>query len=301
MEKKKLLITGASGFLGWNLCSVASSKWEVIGIYNTHKIHLNRVKQKKIDLTNYHDLKKNINNIKPDAIIHTAAESDPNHCEAQPKLSYKINVSASVNIAGLCSDLDIPFVFTSSDLVFNGLQAPYSENAPVNPVNIYGEQKVTAEEKLKEIYSKSIICRMPLMFGFSGNNRQSFAYHMIMSLIKGERIRLFSDEFRTPVDTLSAAKGLLLALHHVTGVIHLGGKTRLSRYEMGQRISRILNIDESQIEPGFQKEANLLAPRPLDIALDSSKAFSLGYTPIDIDAAFRHVLLAMKIDSISKE
>ena len=78
---------------------------------------------------------------KPDAVIHLAAASDPNYCQTHPEETFKINVTASSNIAGLCSDLKAACVFTSSDQVFDGKSPPYKENDDTNPLNIYGQQK----------------------------------------------------------------------------------------------------------------------------------------------------------------
>lgn len=106
--------------------------------------------------------------IKPDAVIHTAAKSDPNYCQLNRNESKKLNVDASINIAKLCAEYSIHCVFTSTDLVFNGLNAPYREEYPVCPVNFYGEQKVLAEEGMLKYHPMVAICRMALMFGITG-------------------------------------------------------------------------------------------------------------------------------------
>jgi len=100
--------------------------------------------------------------------------SDPNFCQINRSDSYKINTEAALNISGLCSDLESLCLFTSSDLVFNGLSPPYKEEDDPSPVNVYGEQKVMAEIGMKNRYPATIICRMPLMFGASGPTAKSF-------------------------------------------------------------------------------------------------------------------------------
>ncbi len=122
-----------------------------------------------------------------------------------------------------------------------------------------------------------------------------------MSLIRGEKIRLFSDEYRTPVDAQSAAEGLLWATTYDDGgVLHLGGKTRLSRYEMGMLILKILNKSNSNIQSVLQKDITPAAPRPLDVSLDSSKAYALGYKPLDIKSALKKMIKQMEIASTTQ-
>ncbi|MFO7559278.1 MAG: NAD(P)-dependent oxidoreductase [Desulfobacterales bacterium] len=292
-KKGKLLITGASGFLGWNLCRIASKAWQVIGVFFRHPVAIQDVHPIKADLTDLKNFQKLFREIQPDAVIHAAAASRPDYCELHPSESGKINIHSSIHIAERCAALSIPFVFISSDLVFDGRNPPYSEKSPVNPINLYGEQKVRAEEKIFEAYPESIVCRLPLMFGYSKGENQSFTSGMIRSLKQGSRIRLFTDEFRTPVDAESAARGLLLSLENVKGIIHLGGHKRVSRYDMGVMLQKLLHVSPSLIQPISQKEVSMGAARPSDISLDSSRAFSMGYSPLKIEEGIRQMLQAM--------
>ena len=213
----KLLVTGSSGFLGYNLCGYAQENWQVYGTYYNHKLNSDKINYVKVHVTKIDELKTIFKQIKPDAVIHLAAASKPNYCQHNPEDSYKINVTASVNIAKLCADFNIPCVFTSTDLVFDGLNAPYKENDPVSPISYYGEQKIKAEQEMLAIYPKIVICRMPLMFGIPSHYAASFIDFFLKTLREGKKISLFTDEYRTPVSGLTAAKGLLLALENGEG------------------------------------------------------------------------------------
>ncbi len=295
----KLLITGASGFLGWHLCQVAQSQWQVYGISNSKKIEILNIKIIQCDLTNFQALKTLFQDIKPDAVIHAAAQSQPNFCQQYPEISYQINVAVSLEIANLCAELNIPCVFTSTDLVFNGLNAPYSETDPVCPVSYYGEQKVLAEQGMLERYPQTVICRMPLMFGNVPDHATSFIQPFIETLKQGKELSLFMDEFRTPVSGNSAAKGLLLALETTEKILHFGGRERLSRYEFGKIMAEVLNLPSHLITPCSQADTKMSAPRPPDVSLNSSKAFNLGYQPLLIREALQQ--LSQDLDFISTQ
>lgn len=282
LNMKKLLITGASGFLGWHLCQLAKQEWEIYGTYLSHPLEIHGIKILKANLTNFQELKRIFNDVKPEAVIHTAAHSQPNFCQTNPKESHAINVIASCNIAGLCADNFIPCAFTSTDLVFDGLNAPYRETDAVCPVNLYGEQKAIAETDMLERYPLTAVCRMPLMFGAATPTAKSFIQPFIQTLQAEKELSLFIDEFRTPVSGTTAAKGLLLALEKVNGIIHLGGKERISRYDFGQILVEVFQLPASGLKSCRQQDVKMAAPRPTDVSLDSSQAFALGYRPLSV-------------------
>ena len=276
---KTLLVTGASGFLGWNLCHLAKQEWEVYGTYFSKSVDIPGVNLIQVDLREFQEVKQLFQEIQPSAVIHTAAQSNPNFCQEYPYEGYQINVTSAWDIAGLCADYLIPCVFTSTDLVFNGLNAPYTEEKPVCPINQYGEQKVMAEQGMLERYPKTAVCRMPLMFGIAPPGANSFIQPFIKNLREGKDLNLFIDEFRTPVSGQTAASGLLLALEKVQGIIHLGGKQRLSRYAFGRLMADVLGLPHNKIKHCLQIDVPMAAPRPSDVSLDSAKAFRLGYCP----------------------
>ncbi|MDX2215088.1 MAG: NAD(P)-dependent oxidoreductase [Oculatellaceae cyanobacterium bins.114] len=275
---KKLLVTGASGFLGWNVCQAAQANWQVYGTYATHPITMPGVTLVQVNLTDYPALQNLFQTLQPDAVMHLAAQSSPNVCQTQPDAAYAINVTASANLAGLSADRAIPCVFTSSDLVFDGQHPPYRETDPVCPLSRYGEQKALAEIEMRSRHPGVAICRMPLMFGYAPH-AASFIQPFLKILRSGQPLSLFVDEIRTPVSGRDAAYGLLLALQQVQGCLHLGGRDRLSRYEFGRHMVEVLELSAANISACRQADVSMPAPRPPDVSLDSSKAFQLGYHP----------------------
>ncbi len=276
---KKLLITGASGFLGWNLCQIAQSTWHIYGTYHTHALTVPGITPIKIDLLDFPTLEQQLTQIKPDAIIHLAAQSSPNYCQTHPQESDRLNIILAAHMAQLSHQHAIPYLFTSTDLVFNGKQPPYRETDPVSPINHYGTQKVQAEIAIRQRYPQATLCRMPLMFGAAPPQSSSFIQPFLKLWRSHQPLSLFIDEWRTPVSATTAAQGLLLALNHPGALLHLGGKERVSRYEFGQIMAAVLDLPPDLLKPTRQQEVPMAAPRPQDVSLDSTKAFTLGYNP----------------------
>lgn len=275
----KLLVTGASGFLGWNVCRVAAPDWEIYGTTFSHSSPIPGVTLLTVDLRDERQLQEAFQQVQPDAVIHLAAQSSPNECQNHPKASYLLNVTVACTIANLCAEVEIPLAFTSTDLVFDGLNAPYCETDPVSPRSVYGEQKAIAETEILKRYPKAAICRMPLMFGAAPAHASSFIGPFAQALREERELRLFVDEFRTPVSGTTAAKGLFMALDKVEGIIHLGGQERISRYDFGRLMVEELDLPGTGLKACRQQDVPMAAPRPPDVSLDSSKAFALGYAP----------------------
>ncbi len=276
---RKLLVTGATGFLGWNLSRTAQGQWDVYGIARRNRRQIEGVNLRRTDLTYLSEIKKNLQEIRPDAVIHAAAESKPNFCQLNPEQSRRINVEATVNLASLCADLGIPFVFISSDLVFDGLKPPYKEDDPVCPVSIYGEQKAEAERAVLNRYPRALVCRTALMFGDAAPGAASFIQPMIEEMKNGRDIFLFTDEHRTPVSAADAARGILLGLYKTKGILHIGGLERISRFDFGKLLRDVLGIHSARLSPCTQKSIKMPAPRPSDVSLEITRAMNLGFQP----------------------
>lgn len=256
--------------------------WRVFGTYLANRVEIPGTKLFQVDLTDYIEMKRLFKEIKPEAVIHTAAITHPNFCQNNHDESYKINTEAAINIAGLCSDRRIRLLFTSSDLVFNGLNPPYTEIDEPSPVSAYGEQKMLAELGMRERYPLTVICRMPLMYGDPGPVAVSFLQPLMNDMNSGKDVNLFTDEFRTPLSGKDAVEGLMIILEKLPDIIHLGGPERISRYDFGKLFVDIFGIQGAKLNACRQKDITLSAPRPPDVSFDISKALELGFHPNSI-------------------
>ncbi len=288
-----LWITGISGFLGWHLAQVAAPDWHIYGTYHQQPLSLPAGltgTTAALDLLDFDAVTAALETYQPDAVIHTAALSKPNACQQQPEASYAINVNATEHLARCCAIAGVPLVFTSSNVVFDGQLPPYRETDTPCPVNLYGTQKAEAEQRLLDAYPQAVVCRLPLMFGPATPTASSFLQDFLTKLRSGQRLNLFTDEYRMPADARAIATGLLLALQHSgLGILHLAGADRLSRYDMGQLLIDIWQITTANIHPCRQADVPMPAPRPPDLSMDTTKAQALGYRPLSMQTALQRI------------
>jgi len=289
----RLLITGTSGFLGWHLCRQACEDWQVFGTFLNHPIEILGVSCQAINLTDKAAVQQYLQELQPDAVIHTAALSKPNQCEQEPELSFLANVEATCNLAEFCGKYQIPLVFTSTEQVFDGQSAPYLETDSPSPINVYGRHKMEAEGLIQALHPRAVICRMPLMYGPPSPTANSFVQGFIQTLKAQKPLTLFVDEYRCPVYVEDAAKGLLLALGKGTGILHLGGPERISRYDFGLLLAEVFDLDANYIRRCYQKDVSMPAARPGDLTTRNDRAYAIGYSPRNVRdglISLRHVM-----------
>jgi dTDP-4-dehydrorhamnose reductase len=290
MQKKKILITGASGFLGYHLLRSSYAKdFEVFGLYNSGTISFDESTNLQLDLRNYIDMGNIIDDIEPDIVIHAAALTDANLCQMDKELSYELNVEVTRNLAGICCDYQVPFVFTSTDLVFDGTRGNYSEEDTPNPLMVYGEHKLLAEREVERIYPSALIARCPLMFGALEASNKNYFSNFVKGLRDSKSSKLFDDEFRSVCGGKSIAEGLLHLCEEVSGIVHLAGPDRVSRYDFGVAIADEFHLDKNLLESCSQKDVQLAAPRPADVSLNIQKAVSLGYSPLNYQVELKQI------------
>ncbi len=296
--KPKLLVTGANGFLGSWLIKAARDRWRVYGTYRSQILPTPDVTWVKANFQNSEDIQILLRKIQPDAVIHLAAQSNTTVCEKDPMANAFLNIEVPALLAQASRHANrfgkdspsIPFVFTSSGIVFDGTHAPYREHDSVGPLNQYAQQKVAAEQRVIANYPQAIVARMPLMFSLKAADKAAPRSSMAAldeALEQGKTINLFIDEIRTPVSGDVAAAGLLQALdwaiaHQHHGLIHLGGRTAISRYDLGLMLAYYRGCPTHTLQPCRQQDVQLNAPRPKNVALDSSLAFQLGYNPPEL-------------------
>lgn len=264
-----MLITGGSGFVGTYLTSRAAEKYQVYSAYYTHTPNNPCVTSIKMDLTNEKIIQSKLNHIQPEIIIHTAAISKPDVCEKYKGMTEKVNIQATEILAGWAKKHEARFIFTSSDMVFDGKQGNYSETDSPNPLSFYGETKALAEQKLMEMESNCAIARVALVYGIGTSYHSNFFHAMVKHLQHDEKVNLFHDQFRTPIYVGNLAEVLIeLAENNHIGIIHLGGKERISRWDFGLKACEILDLPEELLQRTSMYDFPSAASRPRDVSMD---------------------------------
>jgi dTDP-4-dehydrorhamnose reductase len=281
--------------LGHALCLAARQQWSVYGVFNRHRPVIDGIQPMQADLTVTGTLAELVRSVRPRAIVHAAAMADVGYCQQHPGTSAVINTQVPAALAKLCKQEGISFVHTSTDLVFDGKQAPYKETDPTVPLGVYARQKVRAEQAVLQAYPGALVCRLPLMVGLMHCPTYHFCYRMLHAIAHGKELDLFFDEYRTPVDTDSAAAGILLVMGKSSGLLHLGGRTRLSRYELGVLMAEAMEVKPAMVRPISVTAVRSGAARAPDVSLDSRLAYSLGYDPMALSDYLRRLARRFQI------
>lgn len=258
------LITGAAGLIGGYLVRTAARwapQWDVRGI--TRAV---------ADLTDSAQVQELWRRFGPSLVIHCAALSRTGACEQDPAQARRTNVDMTKQLADLARD--IPFIFLSTDQVFDGSKGWYVETDQVHPLNVYGQTKAEAERIVLQNPAHAVI-RLALTAGTSPTRDRSFVEDMLRAAARGTRMTLFTDEFRCPIPAGAVARALWeLAAQPTAGLYHLGGSERLSRWEIGESLAGRYPELRPWIQPGSVADYHG-PPRPPDLSMRSDKIQAL--------------------------
>lgn len=274
--KPTLLVTGGTGFLGGHILAQAKTQWQVVATFRTRHPETEDVVWVQMDLEKIDKIPQILDPLRPQAIIHTAGMTKVDTCEIEREKAYQINIIATEKIAEWCRKRNAKLVFVSSDMVFDGEKGNYREEDPTHPLNWYGETKVMAETRVFSIHPNSVCARSALIYGKPKLWGTSFSNEILQKLFRGEKVKLFIDQFRTPIYVGNLAHALLeLAENSLTGIFHLGGPERLDRYTFGLQLAESSGLSPDLISPISMNELPAIAPRPKDASLNISKAREL--------------------------
>lgn len=269
---ERWIVTGATGQLGSHVIHALtqhSPPATVLALSRRAVPAEWNVQSAVVDLANIDGLTKTVDEFGPTHVLHLGAMTAVSEAFANPKLADTVNVDATQAIAHVTGKLNARMVFASTDMVFDGRLAPYSEDATPRPLSHYGCSKASAEASLAG-QSHVTVVRFPLMFGVPKIDRPSTVVHQVEALRSGTPLNLFTDEFRTPLWLGDAAKlAIQIARLNPTGILHCPGPERLSRMQMVERFATALGIESGVLNAISRLDIESSEPRPEDLSLSA--------------------------------
>jgi len=262
-------ITGAGGLIGSHIARTAAAHapgWRVRGLTRGD-----------FDLTDFPEVRWQFEADLPELVVHCAAMSDPEACETQLTQTRLVNREATFFLSGLAQD--IPMIFFSSDLVFDGRHGNYTEEDEPSPLSVYARCKAEAEALVMANPLHTIV-RTSLTAGKSPNGNRGIEEQLRLHWARGDTVKLFADEYRCPIPAEVTARAIWeLALAKRPGIYHLAGSERMSRLEIGQLIAAKHPELNPKIEPYSLRDHDG-PPRAADTSLDCGKLQQLLSFPL---------------------
>ncbi len=275
---RRLLVTGATGFVGSHLLYRARHYWKACGTFCS-----NRNTPSWTDTIHF-DLSKDnpsllLDTVNPSRVVHTAAMARTEACQQDPELAHMVNVTGSERLASACAVRNIPFIFLSTDMVFDGQDPPYSETSETNPQTDYGKSKLAAEEAVLARNASATIVRTNLVYGKGLGWSTSFSRNVLMTLEKEGSVALFEDQFRSPISVRNLTDLLLEMVENPPGkLLHVSGSDRVNRLEFGRALAGINGLNPDKVTGNRMADHDSDIPYPQDTSFDISLAKSLFNT-----------------------
>ena len=270
MSQLKTLIVGASGQVGSQMLralggrALATSRTAREDWLKLDVAELAETAQ-AVELLDAHEL---------DAIYCVGGMTWVDGCEKEPELAHRTNARGPGVLAAYARRRGLPYVFFSTDYVFDGAKehpGPYAEDAPANPLSVYGRTKLEGEQRVLQAYPQALVLRTTWVYGADAR-RMNFLYSMMRNLNARQPMKVPQDQVSTPTynrDLVRVALGLVEA--RAAGVFHVAGPELLGRLKFAQKVARGLGLDASLLEGVTTAELKQPAARPLNSGLSTSR------------------------------
>lgn len=279
---KKVLVTGVNGQLGYDVVRELDKRgYEAIG-----------VDREVMNLTNSEEIRRVMNDISPDGVIHCAAYTAVDAAEDNIELCERVNALAVKDIAKCAKYLDIPMIYISTDYVFNGMKGinqnnvdevaytiednnickecylEYTEDDKVNPINVYGRTKYEGEMYVRDILDKHYIVRISWVFGENGNN---FIDTMLRLSKDRDELNVIDDQVGSPTYTKDLAPLLVDMLESDRyGTYHATNDGYCSWYEFAKEIFDVAGVN-IKVNPITTDMYPTKAKRPFNSKMSKEK------------------------------
>ena len=225
---------------------------------------------------------------KPKNTVLCASLSNVDECEAFTEKAGQINVGGTKNISDACTKNDSKIVFISSDYVFDGKKGNYREEDKTNPLQVYGETKVKAENIVLE-NPKNIILRVSSLYGKSTIQKPTFETHVLEKINRGEKVLVAADQITCPtlIDDVANAVFLLVE-KNVAGVFHGSGSEAISRHGFALKLVKNANSNPQLIHKTSLGKLGLVAKRPKNSSLNIGKLNKIGIRMSNVEQGLKN-------------
>ncbi|WP_368646153.1 dTDP-4-dehydrorhamnose reductase [Alkalibacterium putridalgicola] len=260
----KALITGATGQLGQELQKYLTEKEIPYTAYGSSEM----------DILDKDRVEEIISNDKPTVVFHCAAYTAVDKAEEETELNWAVNVEGTRNVAEVCKEQNILFVYISTDYVFDGKsEEMYRVDDQPNPINEYGKAKLAGEKVVQELLKEYYIIRTSWVFGEFGSN---FVYTMKKLAKDRDELTIISDQIGRPTWTRTLTEFMvhLAETEQDYGTYHLSNEGTCSWYEFAEAI---LKNESVNIKPINSNQYPQKAKRPMHSVLDLSKSKDTGF------------------------
>jgi len=283
---QRILVTGASGFLGRYVALQLKAQYRVYALYHHHPMAIEGCALAPLDIADAEAVDAIFQEFHPDVIVHTAALSDVDQCERQPDEAHRVNVNGTEYLAAATARASARFIYISTDQIYDGSKGNYDEADESGPLMVYGRTKLEGERRAAALCSQLVILRLALIYGRGNTVRPSFTDGLEERLRAGQEVPLFVDQYRTPLFVEQAASVIerLIQEPDVGGVFNLGGGERLSRYGFGLKFCDVFRLPKALLRPVQMEVSGLAARRPRDCSFNSAKIGGLLHVrPLTVD------------------
>ncbi len=257
----KIAILGASGLVGWNLLQKALTLGhKAIGTCHAHP----QPGLVPLAMDDPRAVLSFLGQYQPESIFYCAGWTWVDGCEADPERARRENIRYPLPIAQFAAETGSHVTYFSTSYVFDGQEGPYTEEAKVCPLSVYGQAKYEAEQEILGATSgKALIARTMGVYG-PEPQAKNFVYQVRRTLAEGRPFRVPHDQFGNVTCATDLARmALSLASQKEGGIWNLAGPDpNVRRSDFARHIARCYHLPEELVESVETASLQQPAPRP---------------------------------------
>jgi dTDP-4-dehydrorhamnose reductase len=269
-----ILVSGASGMLGSAVIRSAVARGVgVVGTHHDTPVTVAGQETARMPLEDAREVEAFLARVAPAAVIHCAALTNVDYCEANSGDAFSINAKATAVLARAAARCGARFLYVSTDAVFDGTRGWYEESDSCRPVNVYAASKLQGEAGSLAEHAGAVVVRLA-PFGWSARpTKRSLAEWVLCELRAGRAITGFVDAVFTPMYAGDVAQALLeLVLDpDRSGVYHLGSRDALSKYEFARALASASDLADDKVAAASIASHPFRAERPMNVSLATAK------------------------------